>query len=60
MTWTPETREVAYILEGTVRIEFADGSSVEVGAGDLFSLAPGIETTWHVTPPFKEVWVLGA
>ncbi len=58
LTWTPEQREVAFIVEGTVRIEFADGSSVELGPGDLFSVPPGLETTWHITPPFKEVWVL--
>jgi uncharacterized cupin superfamily protein len=58
LTWTPETREVAFILEGSARIELGDGSSVELGPGDLFSLPPGLETTWHITPPFKEVWVL--
>jgi uncharacterized cupin superfamily protein len=58
LTWTPQTREVAYILEGSVRIVFGDGSSVDLGAGDLFSLPPGLEATWHITPPFKEVWVL--
>jgi uncharacterized cupin superfamily protein len=53
VTWTPEKREVAIILEGTVRIEMAEGEPMELGTGDLFSLPPGIETTWHVTTPFK-------
>lgn len=60
VTWTPEQREVALILEGTVRIEFSDGGSLELGPGDLFSLPAGRETTWHVSTPFKEVWVLAA
>ena len=56
--WTPERREIVVILEGSVRIEIAAGGVVELGVGDLFSLPPGVETTWHVTTPFKEVWVL--
>ena len=59
ITWTPEQREVALVLEGTVRIEFADGTSVELGPGDLFTIPAGLESTWHITPPFKEMWVLG-
>jgi uncharacterized cupin superfamily protein len=58
--WTPEQREVAMILEGSVRIELADGGSLELGVGDLFSLPPGVETTWHITTPFKEMWVLAS
>ena len=58
--WTPERREVALILEGSVRIEFPDGGTLDVGTGDLFSLPPGIETTWHITVPFKEMWVLAS
>jgi uncharacterized cupin superfamily protein len=58
VNWTPERREVAMILEGSVRIEFGEGSAMELEVGDLFSLPPGVETTWHVTTPFKEVWVL--
>jgi uncharacterized cupin superfamily protein len=27
-------------------------------AGDLASLPPGLETIWHITPPFTELWVL--
>jgi uncharacterized cupin superfamily protein len=58
VTWTPEQREVAIILEGSVRIEVADGETLELGIGALFSLPPGRETTWHITTPFKEMWVL--
>jgi uncharacterized cupin superfamily protein len=60
VTWTPEQREVAIILEGSVRIELADGGTLELEAGDLFSLPPGRETTWHITTPFKEMYVLAA
>jgi uncharacterized cupin superfamily protein len=56
--WAPDQREVAIVLEGSVRIEFEDGSDVVVGEGDLISLPAGVPTTWHVTTPFKEMWVL--
>lgn len=60
VTWTPDQREVALVLEGSVRIELGDGSTLELGEGDMFSLPPGIETTWHITPPFKEMWTLAS
>jgi uncharacterized cupin superfamily protein len=58
--WTPQRREVALILEGSVRIEIAGGDTLELGVGDLFSLPPGVSTTWHVTTPFEEMWVLAS
>ena len=60
VTWTPGQREIALILEGSVRIELADGGALELGVGDLFSLPPGVETTWHITTPFREMWVLAS
>jgi uncharacterized cupin superfamily protein len=58
MIWTPDRREVAMVLEGSVRIEIAGADPMEFEVGDLFSLPPGVETTWHITAPFKEMWVL--
>jgi len=58
LTWTSTGREVFLVLEGAVRIEFADGPPLELGAGDMASLPKGVETTWHITAPFKEMWVL--
>ena len=58
LTWTPEQREVFVVLEGGVRIEFADGSEVSLAAGDLATIPAGMTTTWHVSTPFKEMWVL--
>ena len=60
MSWTPEQREVALILEGSVRIKIEGGDMLELGVGDVFSLPPGVETTWHVSTPFKEMWVLAS
>lgn len=58
--WTPERREVALVLEGSVQIEFVGGGILDLAAGDLFSLPPGVETTWRITAPFKEMWVLAS
>jgi uncharacterized cupin superfamily protein len=33
---------------------------MELTEGDLFSLPPGVATTWHLTTPFKELWVLAS
>jgi uncharacterized cupin superfamily protein len=60
VTWTPQQREVAISLEGSVRIEIVGGDALDLGVGDLFSLPPGVETTWHITTPFKEMWVLAS
>jgi uncharacterized cupin superfamily protein len=56
--WTPPQRETIHVLEGSVRIEIADGPTLELGPGDLASLAPGVATTWHVQVPFQELWVI--
>jgi uncharacterized cupin superfamily protein len=58
ISWTPDRRESVHVLEGSVRIEFEDGSDVELGPGDLASFPAGTRMTWHVTAPFKEVWFM--
>ena len=57
LTWTPPQRETIHVLEGSARIEIAQGPTLELGPGDIASLPAGRETTWHVTAPFKEFWV---
>ncbi|HEY7400574.1 MAG TPA: cupin domain-containing protein [Actinomycetota bacterium] len=60
VTWMPEEREVALILEGSVRIRIAGGPTLELAVGDSFSLPPGVETIWDITVPFEEMWVLAS
>ena len=48
------------VIEGSVRIEIDGGGELNLGPGDLFSLPPGVATTWHVTTPFQEMWVLAS
>ena len=55
--WTPEVRETAVIIEGSVRIEFAGRPRLVLGPGDIVSFPAGLEMTWYVTAPFKELWI---
>jgi uncharacterized cupin superfamily protein len=44
--------------EGAARIEINDGPTLQLGIGDVASIPAGAETTWHLTVPFREFWVL--
>lgn len=56
--WTPPQRETFMILDGAARIEIAGGATLDLEAGGVASLPAGTETTWHITVPFREFWVL--
>lgn len=56
--WTPPQRETFVILEGAVRIEISGGATLELKAGDAASLPAATDTIWHITPPFREFWML--
>ena len=56
--WTPPVRETFMIIEGAAWIEITGGATLDLHAGDVASLAAGTETTWHITTPFREFWVL--
>lgn len=58
VAWTPPQRKTFIVLEGTVRIEIADGATIDLEAGGVASLPAGTVTTWHITAPFREFWVL--
>lgn len=40
-------------------IELAGGPTLDLKVGDIASMPKGAETTWHLTLPFKEFWVIG-
>jgi uncharacterized cupin superfamily protein len=46
------------ILEGAVRIEIAGEATLDLETGDVASLPAGTQTTWHITAPFREFWVI--
>ena len=58
VSYTPPARETLVVLEGSATVRIAGGPALEIAAGDLVSLPPGVETVWNVRPPFKEFWVL--
>jgi ethanolamine utilization protein EutQ (cupin superfamily) len=58
VAWTPPQRETFMILEGAARIVIAGGATLDLQAGGVASLPAGTSTTWHITAPFREFWVL--
>lgn len=57
--WTLPAREFIHVVEGAARIEIKNGPTLDLRAGDIASIPGGVETTWHLTVPFKEFSVLG-
>jgi uncharacterized cupin superfamily protein len=56
--WTLPGRETLLVLEGEARIEIDDGPVLELMVGDIASLPAGARTTWYLTTPFREFWVI--
>lgn len=56
--WVLPQTEVLLVLEGGVRIDIDGGPTLELRPGDMASLPKGAVTHWHLTLPFKEMWVL--
>ena len=46
------------VLEGSVRIEIEGGDVLDLSVGDMATLPAGLATMWHVSAPFKEMWVI--
>lgn len=46
--WTYDMKEVCYILEGAVTVEY-DGGETNLGPGDLVTFAEGLECVWKVS-----------
>ena len=58
VVYTPPKRETLLVIEGTARVEITDGPTIELAPGVIASIPAGAETTWHITPPFKEFLVI--
>ena len=56
--WTLPATEVLLVLEGEARIDIEGGPQLNLKEGDMACLPKGAVTTWHLTLPFKELWVL--
>jgi uncharacterized cupin superfamily protein len=46
------------VLEGAARVEISGEPAIEVGVGDAATIPAGAETTWHLTTPFTDFYVL--
>ena len=53
------TLTLSNIEAGAAKIEIEDGPTLELGVGDIASMPEGAVTTWHLSPGFRELWVLG-
>src|SRR5215213_8146487 len=56
--WVLPQTQILLVLEGGARIDIEDGPTLDLGPGDMASLPKGAVTRWHLTLPFKELWVL--
>ena len=56
--WTLPATEVLVVLEGEARVEIEGGPQLHLKPGDMATIPKGAVTTWHLTLPFKELWVL--
>lgn len=56
--WTPPQHETFMVIEGAARIEITNGATLDLHAGDIATLPAGTVTTWHITAPYNEFWVL--
>ncbi len=51
-----EADEVFVVVSGRATVEFADGTVLEVGPGDVAVLTEGAETTWTVHETLRKVY----
>jgi quercetin dioxygenase-like cupin family protein len=56
--WVLPQTQVLLVLEGAARIDIEGGPTLDLEPGDMASLPEGAVTRWHLTLPFKELWVL--
>jgi uncharacterized cupin superfamily protein len=54
-----ETDEVFVVISGRATITVGDGSTLEVGPGDVGVLRAGEETTWQIHEDLRKVYVTG-
>lgn len=50
--------EFIHVLEGKLLIEFAEGGSATLQAGDIASFDKGIKSTWTIQESFKKAFVI--
>ena len=56
--WRLPAKETFYVLQGAARVEIAGGPTLEVAKGDMATIPRGADTTWYLTTPFQDFYVL--
>jgi uncharacterized cupin superfamily protein len=54
-----ETDEVFVVISGRATITLADGTTLELGPGDVGILREGEQTTWQVHETLRKVYLVG-
>jgi uncharacterized protein len=57
--WSYDAREICYFLTGHVSVSLDDGTTVEVGKGDLVTFPQGMKCVWTVHEPVKKHYRFG-
>jgi uncharacterized cupin superfamily protein len=60
VSWTLPARETIVVLEGEARIVIDGGEPITLRPGDMASFPANALTTWHLTTPVREFWVLAS
>ena len=58
-SWTYDSQETCYILEGRATVEPEDGEGVEFSAGDFVTFPEGLRCIWNITSPIKKHYKFG-
>ena len=55
--WFYDSEETCLLIEGEVTVEYGDGKSVNISAGDLAIFPQGLACVWNVTEAVKKHYV---
>ena len=53
-SWSYDSTEECYILEGEVTVEPKDGKAVSFGKGDFVTFPAGLSCVWDIKSPVKK------
>jgi uncharacterized protein len=54
--WEYSGTEVAFVLEGRVKVKTESGQEVEIKGGDLVTFPKGLRCTWQVLDKIRKVY----
>jgi len=58
-SWTYDSSETCYFLEGEVMVTPERGRAVRLGPGDLVTFPSGMSCTWEVLQPVRKHYRFG-